>query len=235
MNAHLYTLALSHPGHAARLMLELKGIEHKITTFPPGLQPLLVRAVGFRGHTVPALKLDGKRIQHSLEISRELERLRPDPPLFPGGPEARTAIEAAERWGEAELQPVSRRILRWSLTEQHDVRVWLARSAKLPLPTLQARLTPPVARRFANASGGTRERVEQDVAELPGKLDRVDALIAEGILSTEEPNAATFQVGTSVRALMLFPEIGPTIDGRPAGQLARAVLPDMPEAPVRLP
>ena len=216
-------------------MLERKGVDHRVTNFPPGTQPVLVRAVGFRGYTVPALKIDGRRLQHSLEISRELDRLRPDPPLFPAEPEAHAAVEAAERWGESELQPVARRILRWSLTEQHDVRVWLARSAKLPLPGVQALLSKPITRRFANASGATLARVRQDVAELPGKLDRVDALIAEGVLSTEEPNAATFQVGTSVRALMLFPELVPAIDARPAGRLARALLPEWPESPVRLP
>ena len=235
MTAHLYTVGLSHPGHAARLMLELKGIEHRITAFPPGMPPLLVRAVGFRGYTVPALKIDGRRIQHSLDISRELDRLRPDPPLFPADPEARAAVESAERWGEAELQPVSRRILRWALTEQHEARLWLARDAKLPLPALQAKITKPVARRFASASGASRERVAHDVAELPGKLDRVDALIGEGVLSADQPNAATFQVGTSVRALTSFPEIKPMIEGRPAGALAEALLPEWPEVPVRLP
>src|SRR5687767_7058376 len=113
-------MELSHPGHAVRLMLEHKGIEHRVTDLPPGTHPVLVRAVGFRGYTVPALKLEGRRLQHSLEISRELERIKPDPPLFPADPELRAKVEEAERWGEAELQPVPRRITRWSLTEQPD-------------------------------------------------------------------------------------------------------------------
>ena len=226
---------LSHPGHAVRLMLEHKGIEHRVTTLPPGTQPVLVRLAGFRGYTVPALKLDGRRLQHSLDISRELERAKPEPPLFPADPEARKAVEEAERWGEMELQPVPRRIFRWALTEQPEAREWLARTGGLPLPGLQARTALPITRRFAKASGATPERVRQDLAELPGKLDHVDALIAEGVLSADSPNAATFQVGTSVRALTLFPQIAAFIEGRPADRLGRALLPEFPQSPVRLP
>ena len=235
MTAHLYSLSLSHPGHAVRLMLEHKGIDHRVTTFPAGMQPVLVRAVGFRGHTVPALKIDGRRLQHSLDIACELDRIKPDPPLYPADPELRAAVEEAERWGEAELQPVSRRILRWSLTEQPDARKWLARINGLPLPGLQARTSVPIARRFAKASGATPERVRQDLAELPGKLAHVDALLAEGVLSADEPNAATFQIGTSMRALDLFPQVAALVGDRPSGQLGRALLPELPQSPVRLP
>ena len=233
--AHLYSVSLSHPGHAVRLMLERKGIEHRVTNFPAGMHPALVRVVGFRGYTVPALKIDGQRLQHSLDISRGLDRIRPDPPLFPADPDLRAKVEEAERWGEAELQPVSRRILRWSLTEQQDAREWLARVSKLPLPGLQARTSVPVTRRFAKASGATAERVRRDLEELPGKLDHVDALLAEGVLSADEPNAATFQIGTSVRALDLFPQVAALIGDRPSGRLGRALLPEFPQAPVRLP
>jgi glutathione S-transferase len=235
MAARLYSLDLSHPGHAVRLMLEHKGIDHRVTMLPPGTHPAVVRLIGFRRNTVPALKLDGRRLQHSLQISRELERIKPDPPLFPSDPELRLRVEAAERWGEAELQPVPRRIIRWALTEQPEAREWLARLGNLPLPALQARTSLPVTRRFAKAVGATAEKVRQDLTELPGKLDEVDALLAEGVLPTDAPNAATFQIGTSVRALTLFPQVAELIEPRPCGRLARTLLPDFPTAPVRLP
>ena len=235
MPARLYTIELSHPGHAARLMLERKGIEHRVTVFPAGLHPLLLRLAGFRGHTVPALKIDGRRVETSRAIARELERIAPDPPLYPGDPEARSRVEEAERWGEAELQPVPRRIFRWVLTEQPEAREWIARLAKLPAPGLQARTNLPLVRRFAKAVGATAERVQQDLAELPAKLDRVDALVDDGTLDREQPNAATFQVGTAVRALTLFPQLEPLVAGRPCGELGRALLPEYPQAPAELP
>jgi glutathione S-transferase len=104
--ARLYFLSLSHPSQAARLMLERKGIEHKLVNILPGSQPVVVRLVGFRGITVPALRIDGRRIQGSREISRFLDELVPEPPLFPRDPEQRRTVEAAEHWGEETLQPV---------------------------------------------------------------------------------------------------------------------------------
>ena len=235
MEARLYTIKLSHPGHAARLMLEHVGIEHRITTFPAGLHPLLVRLAGFRGNTVPVLKIDGRRIEKSLVIARELDRLKPDPGLYPADPAARARVEEVERWGEAELQPLPRRLFRWTLTEQREAREWVARFEGIPAPGLQARTNVWLTRRFAAAVGATAERVRQDLAELPAKLDRADELVANGTLSLEQPNAATFQIGTSVRALCLFPQLEPLVAGRPCGDIAHSVLAEYPQAPAELP
>jgi len=235
MEARLYTIKLSHPGHAARLMLEHKRIEHRVTTFPAGLHPLLVRLAGFRGYTVPVVKLDGQRIEKSLVIARELDRLKPDPGLYPADASARARVEEAERWGEAELQPLPRRMFRWALTQQREAREWTARFEGMPAPGLQARTNAPLVRRFADAVDATGERVRQDLADLPAKLDRADELVANGTLSLEQPNAATFQIGTSIRALCLFPQLEPLLAGRPCGDIAHSVLPEYPQSPAELP
>ena len=44
-------------------MLELKGIDYRLAHVLPGNQRIHLRLTGFRGGTVPALKLDGRRIQ----------------------------------------------------------------------------------------------------------------------------------------------------------------------------
>jgi len=147
VEAHLYAIKLSHPSHAARLMLEHKGIEHRVTMFPAGLHPALVRLVGFRGNTVPVMKIDGRRVEKSLVIARELDRLKPDPGLYPADAAARARVEEAERWGEAELQPVPRRMFRWALTQQRAAREWTARFEGLPVPSVQARINVPLVNR----------------------------------------------------------------------------------------
>ena len=58
----LYAIPPSHPSHAARLMLEHKGVQHKVVNFVPGMHAAGVRALGFRSGTVPALKVDGRRV-----------------------------------------------------------------------------------------------------------------------------------------------------------------------------
>ncbi len=66
-------------------MLELKGVEYELAEVLPGTQRMYLRLAGFRGGTVPALKLDGRRVQGSRSIARALEQLRPEPSLFPAG------------------------------------------------------------------------------------------------------------------------------------------------------
>jgi glutathione S-transferase len=224
--AKLYWFSISHPSQAARLMLERKRIEYESVSLLPGLHPLLVRLAGFPGTTVPALRLDGRRIQGSLAISRVLEEIVPEPRLFPADQARRQAVEEAEAWGERELQPIPRRIFRWWLSGSREARVWMARELlRLPAPGLVAAANGPVVRALARKSGASADRVRADVAALPAKLDRVDELIAAGTIGGQEPNAADYQVATSVRVLMAFEDLRPLIEARPARELALRLLP----------
>ena len=227
MPPKLYTLSLSHPSQAAHLMLERKGIEHKVVELMAGFHPLQLRAAGFRGGTVPALKFGEQRIQGSRRISRALEQAQPQPALFPA--ERRAAVEAAEEWGERELQPVPRRIFRWAASHDGALRRWLAGDVvRLPAPGLMAMGYAPLARAFARMADATEEHVRADLARLPGNLDRVDALIADGTIGGDEPNAADFQIATTVRVLLAFDDLRGHIERRPAGALAMRLLPRFP-------
>jgi glutathione S-transferase len=228
--ARLYSLSLSHPSQAARLMLERKGIEHKVVDFPPGLQPVAVRLVGFRGGTVPALRLDGRRVQGSLEISRFLDELVPEPPLFPADPEQRKTVEDAERWGEETLQPVPRRFFRWGAANRQSVRRWIASEVVgYPAPGLVAWTNAPLAHKMARMIDADDDAVRGDIAALPSLLGRIDSLIAEGTLGGGEPNAADFQIGTSVRVLLAFEDLRSHVEGHPAAEHARRILPEYPD------
>jgi glutathione S-transferase len=238
MSATLYGLKLSHPAHAARLMLEHKRIDHEVVNLVPGLHPQALRALGFRGKTVPALKLDdGRRIQGSLEISMALEELEPDPPLYPSDPDERRKVVDAERWGERVLQELARRIFRWGAAEQPELRRWIAAEiVGVPAPRLAAAVNSPVARRFARASEATDERVRADVAALPELVGEVDELIEAGTIGAAQPNAADFQILTSVRMLLAVPDLRPVIEQRAAGRLAEGLLPDYPDPiPLEIP
>ncbi len=228
MRATLYSLALSHPARAARLMLERKGIEHEVKDLFPGAHPAQLRLAGFRRGTVPALKLDGRRVQGSTQISRALEAVQAEPRLFPAGETARRAVEDAEAWGERELQPVPRRIFRWGASRRQDMRVWIARDMGVPAPHLAARTQKPLAHAFARMAEVTDERVRADVAALPAQLDEVDRLIAAGVIGGEEPNAADFQIGTTVRVFLAYEDTRALVEGRPAGDLALRLVPRYP-------
>jgi glutathione S-transferase len=211
-------------------MLERKRIEHRVVNVLPGFQPAVVRLVGFRGHTVPALRIDGRRVQGSREISRFLDELVSEPPLFPSDPEQRRAVEEAERWGEETLQPVPRRVFRWGAAHHQYLRRWIAAEvAGLPAPDLMARTNAPVARKLANMIDARDDAVRGDLAALPDLLAHADALIADGTIGGDEPNAADFQIATSLRVLLAFEDLRPLVDGRPSGDLARRILPVYPD------
>jgi glutathione S-transferase len=214
-------------------MLELKGIDYDLVHVLPGNQRVHLRVAGFGGGTVPALKLDGRRIQGSIRIARELDALRPEPPLYPSDPEARRRVEEAERWGDSELQPVPRRIFRWALTRDAGLRAWLAHEdGALPAPSVAARLTGPVSRYYAWAVRADAERVRRDIAHLPSMLDRIDELIAARVITTEKPNAATYQVMCSVRSLLGFSDFEELVGARSFAPLARRLFPEYPSATV---
>ena len=229
MRATLYGLSLSPPSLAARLALERKGIEHRVVDLLPGMHPLQLRMHGFHGATVPAMKIDGRRLQGSRLITWVLDAVTSEPRLFPAEPEARRAVINAERWGDQALQPVPRRLFRWCSTHSREVRRWMAADVVgMPVPGLMATVNAPVAATFARKSRATDAHVRADLDALPSLLDHVDALIDAGTIGADEPNAADFQIGASVRALAAFSDLAPWLTGRPAAQLAMRLLPDFP-------
>jgi glutathione S-transferase len=226
MGITLYGTPPSPPSHSARLMLEHKGLDHKTVWLLPGLWPALVRTRGFRGGTVPAMKIDGHRLQSSRAISRALEEVRAEPPLFPSDPQRRLEVEEAERWGDEVLQNVPRRIIRWISVHRPEARAMIAREVGMPLPRFAAWVNAPAARHLANKVNAD-DTVADAIAQVPAVLDHVDELIATGVIGGSEPNAADFQIATSVRAILTVQDLKPAFEGRPAAELAMRLLPDL--------
>jgi len=236
VRARLYGFAISNPANTARLMLAYKGVETRWVELPPGIHPLLLKLLGYRRGTVPALKLDGRKIESSLELAQTLETLVPDPPLYPADPERRRAVEEAERWGEAELQMVPRRIFRWTFAHDNGARARLAKDLGFPLPALVGWLNVPVARSMAARVDADLEHARAALRDLPATLDHVDRLIADGVIGDPDaPNAADFQIAPSIRALSGLTDLLPLLDGRPCDALARRLMPRFPEGRVELP
>jgi glutathione S-transferase len=74
----------------------------------------------------------------------------------------------------------------------------------------------------------TADAVRADLQRLPGLLDHVDLLLAQGVIGGAEPNAADYQIGTSVRLLLAFDQIRPLMEGRLAADFALRLVPHMP-------
>jgi glutathione S-transferase len=227
---HLYGIKHSHAVLASRMALELTGIGFEAHDLLPGLHGTIVRAMGFPGWTVPALVLDGRKVQGTRAIVRELHRRAPDAGLF--GPDAahRRAVEAAERFGHDELQPIARRVFRWAGAHDNAIRTWMARHViGAPLPRVTGYALEPVMLLFAAVvSQASGAQVRDDLTRLPQLLDHADALLNEGTIGGASPNAADLQILTSIRLLLAHEDLRPAIGARPVAKAALGLIPAYP-------
>ena len=236
-DAKLYVIPGSHPAMAARRMLELKGIPYKRVDLMPVISRGALRVLRFPSNTVPSLSIDGRKLTGSREIARELDAIKPDPPLYPPEPERRTAVEDAERWGEEVLQPAVRRILWNALKRDRAPLASYAEGARLGIPIgLAVKAAAPIVAAANRMNSADDAAVRHDLASLPGWLKRIDDWIADGVLGADPPNAADLQISASLRLAMTLDDLRPAIAARPAGELAMRAIPDFPgQAPAALP
>lgn len=229
MAATLYSIPGSHPAMAARRMLELKGIAFKRVDLMPVISRGVLRAMRFPGNTVPSLRIEDRKLTGSREIALELDRLRPEPPLHPADPDARAAVEEAERWGEQVLQPAVRRIL-WNALKREGAPLGsYAQGARLGVPIgLAVKTGGPIVAAAARMNGADDPAVRADLAELPAWLDRIDAWIGDRTLGADDLTAADLQIGASLRLAMTLDDLNPSIEARPAGQMAERAIPEFP-------
>jgi glutathione S-transferase len=231
MTLKLYSIPGSHPAAAARAMLEHKGIAYQRVDMPPVASRVLMRAAGFSGNRVPALKFeDGRRVQGSRDISRELETLKPEPPLFPPDPDRRAAVEDAERWGDEVFQQLARTISWWALKRHKADQVTYLEGtgpgARFGMPPrVAAAASGPIVRVAIRMNDSTDDTVRRTLADLGPALDKVDRLMQEDVIGGDVPNAADFQIGGTIALLMSFEDVRARIESRPAADLSRRLYP----------
>ncbi len=210
-------------------MLERKGLPFKRTDLMPVVSKGVLKALRFGDVTVPAMKIDGRRVQGSVVIARELERIQPLPPLYPADPEERSRVEEAERFGDEELQHPIRQILWWALRHDSTPLRSYSEGAKLGVPIgLAVRTAAPIVALSARFNEATDENVRRDVEALPGLLDRVDSYIADGVIGGAEPNAADLQIAPSLALAMTMQDLRGAFEGRPCAELVGRLVPDFP-------
>jgi glutathione S-transferase len=227
--ATLFAVPASHPSLAAELMLRQKGVDYRRVDLVAVVHRGVLRVLGFPGITVPALRLEGKRVQGTRAIAEALDALRPDPPLFPADPEERRAVDEAEEWGDKVYQPVPRRLVWAALRRDRSTMATYLEGAKLGVPVpVAARVGAPVIRAAAHANNATDENVRTDLASLPALIDHVDGLLRLGIIGGVQPNVADFQIGTSTALLATLGDARRMLEGHPALEHAQRIAPTYP-------
>src|SRR5215212_9300014 len=152
----------------------------------------------------------------------QLEALVADPPLYPE-PIA-DAVREAERWGDEELQDLGRRLPWGALHFRPEALGTFGGAA--PLDPAGTDFAIRYARGSWKYHGITAQRLAEDLAALPAKLDRVDALAEAGTIGGERPTAADLQIGATLRVLLCLGDLRPLLEGRAAERVARTWFPD---------
>ncbi|MEA2198652.1 MAG: glutathione S-transferase [Solirubrobacteraceae bacterium] len=222
----LYMFPGSNSSITGQLMLDHKGIDYKLVKLPPGMHAFIMLALGFETMGVPAIKWDGRRVQGPRWIARALDELVPGRPRFTSAPVQRKAVEDAERWGEG-LQNATRRT--FYAAARRDRKAFtsvIIAGRAFPMRVFLCVGSGMIIRLATGAHRASEDAAREDVALLPERLDQIDAWIEDGILGGRELNAADYQIGVNVAALLCTEDLAPFVVGRPAEALARRVLPE---------
>jgi glutathione S-transferase len=221
-----YGFSGSHPCEAVYAAARYKRIAFRTVEVPPALHRIIMR-VKFGGTRVPAAVIDGHKVQGTSSIFLALDNVETERQLYPGDPEDRARVIAADRWGAGAFQDVGRRLI-WSHLSRspETVRAWVESSSppgrERDFKVFMAPYMAQVAK-FGNRA--TDEQVQKDLKHLPVLLDRVDELIAEGVIGGDEPNAADFQLLSSIGMWSHMQALRPAIVSRPCGIAAMELFP----------
>lgn len=210
-------------------MLEHKGIEYRRVDLMPVISRAVLKAMRFPGVTIPSLRIDGRKVTGSRAISKALDEIQPEPPLFPSDSAQRVAVEDAERWGEEVLADAMRRILWNAIKRDKEPLRAYAEGARLGVPIgLAVATAAPIIAAEVRINDVTDDAVRTDLAAFGAWLDRIDGWIEDGLLGGDPPNAADFQIAAGVRLAMTLQDLRPAIASRPAGALALRLVPEYP-------
>ena len=248
MKPKLYVILGSHACRTGMLLMEHKGIDYELVTVPTILHPVALRLAGFHGErksfrrlgdrvseatwlgdhlgTVPSLEIHGERIKTNREISRALDRIQPDPPLFPADPARRMAVEEAERWGDDVLQMVARRLVVAAAAKGQDRIANHGVAGRLGTLLWHRPRAREIGVRMVDYFFRSGRAEQELLAELPAHLDRVDAWIEEGVLNGEHLNAADYMIVAPLALLTYRLDLRDELAGRPLMRLVDRVLPD---------
>lgn len=219
----LHALPPSHPCMTADAGLRLKGLEFDRIDLTPGAHGDEMEKLYGDGHrTVPGLMVGDEPVHGSRAILARLEELQPDPQFYPES--IADAVREAERWGDDELQDLGRR-LPWGAMHFRPEALGTFGGAG-PLDPAGTDFAIKYAHGSWRYHKISAERLADDLAGLPAKLDHVDSLAADGVIGGDEATAADLQIGATLRVLLCVGDLRPLIADRAGEAIAMRWFPD---------
>ncbi|MGH8680989.1 MAG: glutathione S-transferase family protein [Burkholderiales bacterium] len=203
----LWHFRISHYNEKVRWALDHKRWPHLRRALVPGFH--VPRAYRLSGQSkLPVLELDGRVLFDSSAIIAALERLRPDPPLYPGDPTARARALALEDYFDEEVAPDLRRLFWWSYLDRPAECARMATDGFGPVTRLAWRASWPLMRPLAGRNMGLdRARVDRARGRLDAYFDRLESEIgADGHLVGDRFTIADLTAASVMTAIIRPPE-----------------------------
>ena len=213
----LHALKPSHPCMTVEAAIRLKGLPYeRIDLSMAGEHPEQMQEIYGEGNTtVPGMLVDGEPVHGSRPILARLDEIEPQPPLYPS-----EEVREAERWGDEEFQDLGRRLPWGALHFRPELLAAVGGGEPLDGPGTD------YAIRFVRGAWKyhriSAERLAQDLAGLPAKLEHIEGLAQSGVIGGETPNAADLQIGATARVLLPLGDLAPLLSGSAAERIALA-------------
>jgi glutathione S-transferase len=195
----------SHYNEKARWALDWKGAPHRRTDLLPG--PHGPQILWLTGRTqTPVLRVDGRIVAGSARILEELERLFPEPPLWPRDPALRRrAAEIAGRF-DSEVGPTLRRALFFVLLEEPDYVCALFSEGRSERARRLYRAIFPVTRTIMRRSMNVTEAAAREAEK---EVERAFDFVAREAGPDGHLVGDAFSVADLTAAALLAPAVGP--------------------------
>ncbi len=153
MDLELLHFPFSHFNEKARWALDYKGLPHRRRCLLPGLHMREVKRLTGQTQT-PCLCIDGTWIVGSAHIVAELDRLAPEPPLFPSDPAERRQVETIIARFDDDWAPRIRRVVLSALLDESDYLARMFATGQPATKRLFYRALMPMAKGLIRKGNG---------------------------------------------------------------------------------
>ena len=201
----LWHLKVSNFNEKARWALDYERVPHVRRAAIPGRHTAIAKKLG-DGSTMPVLVLDGEPIGDSTRIIAALERLHPDPTLYPADPAERQRALELEDFFDEELGPFIRRLTVHHMLLDRDV---IMDSFFVDVEGVQRRTMSAAYPAVRRAMTSNLQIDDESVAHAFGKLREAGERFQAGLQPSGYLVGDGFTVADLTLAALLSPAVAP--------------------------